>query len=342
MKLITDYNMDELVEQLAEMKQPKFRAGQILKWVYESRVSSFEQMNNLSKELRTLLASEYLVRGGEVIDTLTCKDGTKKFLVKWPDEVMTEAVLMEYHDRNTVCISTQSGCPVKCAFCASGVNGLKRSLSAGEIVEQVIIASEALGEGKRLSNVVIMGMGEPFANYEATVKAVRTINADWGLNIGSRHITVSTIGLPDKIIEFAGDCPQVTLAVSLHAPTDKLRSELIPWASKYKLMDLLRAIDEYYELTHREVTIEYVMLEGVNSLPKHAEQLAMLLRPYRCNVNLINYNEVSETGYKPAHDNAVNNFIDILRTRGINVHLRQSRGTDINAACGQLRNMRER
>ncbi len=340
MKLILDYNMDELVEILAEMKQPKFRAGQLAKWIYERKVSSFDEMNNVSKELRVKLAEGFQLRSGEIIDEVNCKDGTKKFLIKWPDGVLTETVLMQYHDRNTVCISTQSGCPVKCVFCASGIHGLKRSLSAGEIVEQVMIASEALGEEGRLSNVVIMGMGEPFANYDATVKAIRTINGEWGLNIGSRHITVSTVGLPDKIIQFAEDCPQVTLAVSLHAPTDKLRSELIPWAKNIQLSELIRAIDEYYELTHREVTIEYVMLDGVNCMPKHAEQLAKLLRPYRCNVNLINYNAVSETGHKPAHDNAVNNFMDILRTRGINVHLRQSRGTDINAACGQLRNSR--
>ena len=340
MKLILDYNLDELTNILKEMKQPKFRVGQIAKWLYHERVANFDSMTNLSKELRTKLAEQFRVRSGEVIEKVECKDGTKKFLIKWPDGVLTETVLMQYHDRNTVCISTQSGCPVKCTFCASGIHGLTRSLTCGEIIEQVLIAADMLGDDKRLSNIVIMGMGEPFANYENTIFAIQTLNADWGMNIGARHITVSTIGIPGKIVQFAADCPQVTLAVSLHAPNDKLRRELIPWAVRYELKDLMMAIDEYYELTHREVTIEYILLDGVNSLPKHAEQLAKLLRPYRCNVNLINYNAVSETGHKPAHDNAVTNFMDILKTRGINVHLRQSRGSDINAACGQLRNTR--
>lgn len=337
MKPILDYNIDDITNLLISLKQPKFRAGQIAQWLFTGRVSSFEQMTNLSKELRQMLTSEYMVRSGEIINTVICRDGTKKFLIKWPDGVLTETVLMEYHDRNTVCISTQSGCPVRCAFCASGINGLTRSLTAGEIIEQVIIAAESLGE-QRLNNVVIMGMGEPFANYANVSRAIKTMNADWGMNIGSRHITLSTIGIPDRIIQFAHDFPQITLAVSLHAPNDKLRAELIPWAVNFPMRDILTAIDDYYEITHREVTIEYVMLDGVNSLPKHAEALAKLLRPYRINVNLINYNTVSETGHKPAHENAVNNFMEILKDRGINVHLRQSKGTDINAACGQLRN----
>lgn len=337
MKLILDYNLDDITNLLISHKQPKFRAEQIAKWLFTERVTSFEQMTNLSKELRQILANDYTIRSGEIVDTVVCRDGTKKFLVKWADGVTTETVLMEYHDRNTVCISTQSGCPVKCAFCASGIHGLKRSLTAGEIVEQVMIAADALGS-ERLNNVVIMGMGEPFANYSNVARAITTMNAQWGLNIGARHITLSTVGVPDRIIKFAHDFPQVTLALSLHAPTDKLRSELVPWAANFSIRDLLTAVDDYYEITHREVTIEYVLLDGINSLPKHAEALAKLLRPYRINVNLINYNAVSETGHKPAHENAVNNFMEILKDRGINVHLRQSRGTDINAACGQLRN----
>ena len=341
MKLITDYNNTELTQLLADMKQPRFRAGQILKWVYQDKVDSFDDMTNLSKDLRNSLKEQFSLRNGTIENTVKSKDGTKKFLIKWSDDVFTETVLMPYHDRNTVCISTQSGCPVKCVFCASGIHGLKRNLSTGEIVEQVIAADQMLGDENRLSNVVIMGMGEPFSNYNSTVKAIHTLNEDWGLNIGARHITVSTIGIPEKIVQFASDCPQVTLAVSLHAPTDTLRSELIPWANKYPLKELFSAIAEYYDLTHREVTIEYVLLDEINSKPKHAEQLAKILRPHRCNVNLINYNAVNETGHKPAHPNAVNNFMEILKTRGINVHLRQSKGSEINAACGQLRNTRE-
>ncbi len=326
-------------EKLAvEIGIPKFRAGQLLQWVFEKRAAGFDDMTNLSKDLRAKLAESYTVRTAEVIDEVTCKDGTRKFLVKWPDGVLTETVLMAYHDRNTVCISTQSGCPVRCTFCASGQHGLQRNLTSGEIIEQVILAADKLEDGKRLSNVVIMGMGEPFANYENTGKAITAINADWGLAIGARHITISTIGIPERIIKFAEDFPQVTLAVSLHAPNDALRQELIPWAQKYPLKDLMDAVAEYYDLTHREVTMEYVLLDGVNCLPKHAEQLAKLIRPFRCNVNLINYNTVLESGHRPAGEKAVANFMDILTQRGVNVHLRQSKGSDINAACGQLRN----
>ena len=338
MKSLLEYDKVGFEKLVVDVGIPKFRAGQLLQWVYQKRVADFDQMTNLSKDLRAKLAEGYQVRTAEIVDEVVCKDGTRKFLIKWPDGVLTETVLMAYHDRNTVCISTQSGCPVRCSFCASGQHGLQRNLTAGEIVEQVMLAADKLGENMRLSNVVIMGMGEPFANYDSTLKAIATINADWGLGIGARHITISTIGIPDRIIKFAEQCPQVTLAVSLHAPNDPLRQELIPWASKYPLRELMSAIAEYYDLTHREVTIEYVLLDGVNCLPKHAEQLAKLIKPYRCNVNLINYNTVLESGHRPASEKAVENFMDILQQRGVNVHLRQSKGSDIDAACGQLRN----
>ena len=341
MNSLLEYNKAGFEKLVADAGIPKFRAGQLLQWVYEKRAQSFDDMTNLPKDLRAKLAEDYVVRTAEVTDEVVCKDGTRKFLVKWPDGVLTETVLMEYHDRNTVCISTQSGCPVRCTFCASGQNGLQRNLTTGEIVQQVMLADNMLADDKRLSNVVIMGMGEPFANYANTIKAITAINADWGLGIGARHITVSTIGIPDRIIQFAVDCQQVTLAVSLHAPNDALRQELIPWAMKYPLQELMNAIAEYYDLTHREVTIEYVLLDGVNCLPKHAEQLAKLVRPHRCNVNLINYNTVLESGHRPASEKAVANFMDILKQRGVNVHLRQSKGSDINAACGQLRNSRQ-
>ena len=338
MKSLLEYDKAGFEQLAAEAGMPKFRAGQLLQWVYQKHARSFDDMTNISKDLRAKLAEDYTVRTAEIVDEVVCKDGTRKFLIKWPDGVLTETVLMEYHDRNTVCISTQSGCPVRCVFCASGQDGLQRNLTNGEIVEQVVLASDKLGKGKRLSNVVIMGMGEPFANFDSTLKAIEAINADWGLGIGARHITVSTIGIPERIIQFAEKCPQVTLAVSLHAPNDALRQELIPWAKKYPLKELMDAIVDYYDLTHREVTIEYVLLDGVNCLPKHAEQLAKLIRPHRCNVNLINYNTVLESGHKPASEKAVDNFMDILQQRGVNVHLRQSKGSDINAACGQLRN----
>jgi len=337
MKDILDIDRQELCDWLSENSFPSYRTDQILQWVYQHNVDKFSLMSNLPADLRELLSQQFSLRAASLQRTCHSHDSTVKLLLAWPDETLTETVLISTGSRRTVCISSQVGCPVRCAFCASGLDGLTCSLEAGRMVEQVLWVRKQLDASERISNVVIMGMGEPFANYDNTIKAVKIINADWALEIGARHITISTIGLPRQIRKLAHEPLQVTLAVSLHAPNDQLRSQLIPIAGQIKLEELFQAIDYYYQQTHREVTLEYVLLDGVNCLPVHADQLAGLARQVRCNVNLINYNHVAETDFKPAGNETAQAFKDRLIARGINVHLRRSHGSQIDAACGQLR-----
>ena len=337
MENILGLDRQEVIDRLAEKSIPSYRADQILHWIYYCGVVDFSGMSNLPGSLRESLGMQYslLTSSSETINRGS--DGTVKLLLRWPDEALSETVLISQGSRRTVCISSQVGCPVRCAFCASGLNGLERNLEAGEMVEQVLRAREQLGKEERISNVVVMGMGEPLANYDKTIKAARIINAKYALGIGARHITISTIGLPEEIRKLAHEPLQVTLAVSLHACNDELRSRLVPWAEKIKIKHIFQAIDYYYKLTHREVTLEYVLLEGVNCLPVHADQLARLANKSRCNVNLINYNVVTETGFQPASLEAVKAFMQRLSSNGVNVHLRHSAGGQIDAACGQLR-----
>lgn len=337
MKNISGIDYDEFRLWLSEHSIESYRADQILQWIYRRGVSDYALMGNLPGRLRELLAQNFLLRSGSVQKTVHSPDGAIKLLLRWRDGATTETVLMEAGTRRTVCVSSQVGCPVRCAFCASGLDGLQRSLEAGEIVEQVLRAQEQLQEGERISNVVVMGMGEPLVNYDETLKAVKIINAEWGPAIGARHITISTIGLPDQIRKLADEPLQVTLAVSLHAADDELRSELIPWAKKIKLEEIFSAINYYYQRTHREVTLEYVMLEGVNCGNHHADKLTRWAKRSRCNVNLINYNTVAETGFKNATKKTITAFMQRLKDNGVNVHLRRSQGGKINAACGQLR-----
>jgi 23S rRNA (adenine2503-C2)-methyltransferase len=337
MNSILEYSYEEISTWVKERSYPAYRAKQIMEWVYGQKINDWKKASNLPHTLVAELAEHFLLRQGVLQEVISCRDGTKKLLIRWQDGTLTETVYIHDQIRRTVCISTQIGCPVQCAFCASGLSGLERSLTASEIVEQLFWVQTLLEPAERISNVVIMGMGEPLANYTHTLKAIQIINADWGLGIGARHITVSTIGLPEFIRKLAHEPFQITLAVSLHAGNDELRSMLIPWANKFKLEEIFAAIEYYYQQTHREVTLEYIMLAGVNASLQDAEQLAHWAKRSRCNVNLINYNEVSETGYKPAAPEAIQAFMQRLTKLGVNVHLRKSRGREKDAACGQLR-----
>ena len=256
-------------------------------------------MSNLSKPLRSWLDQQAIIYSSEVTRESASEDGTRKLLLSWPDGTAVETVWIPAEGRNTVCVSTQVGCPVGCRFCASGLDGLQRNLTAGEIVEQALRVRGRIGEvssqhdsAERLSNVVVMGMGEPLANYEQLVKALRIINAPWGLAIGARKITVSTVGLPKQIRRLAGEDLQISLALSLHAPDDELRRELVPWARGVTIADLIDACRYYFETTGREITLEYVLLEGVNMRPEHAAELARIAKRLRANVNLLRYNPV--------------------------------------------------
>lgn len=338
---ICGYGQGELRQWFKDHSLPTYRADQVLQWIYQRGATDFSAMTNLAAALREYLAGQFVIGTAKVKEVFECQDGTRKILLAWPDGALTETVLMTQGKRITVCISTQVGCPVQCVFCASGLDGLQRSLTAGEIVEQVMQADDLLVGDQAITNVVVMGMGEPLANYDNTLQAVRIINASWGLNIGARHITISTVGLPDKIRQLAHEPLQVTLAVSLHAGDDALRSQLIPWAQKTPLDSLFSALGYYYQQTHREVTLEYIMLDGVNCLPANAESLIRRAHSVRCNVNLINYNPVEGTDYRPASQATVRDFMDRLSKKGVNVHLRKSQGGDVEAACGQLQRRRK-
>jgi 23S rRNA (adenine2503-C2)-methyltransferase len=285
-----------------------------------------------------------VIYSAEVARESVAGDGTRKLLLAFPDGETTETVWIPSGRRNTACLSTQVGCPVGCRFCASGLDGLRRNLTAGEIVEQalrirLLIADQQREDEStdRLSNIVIMGMGEPLANYEQLVKALRIINAPWGLGIGARKITVSTIGLPKQIRRLAQEDLQLNLALSLHAPDDELRRELVPWAQAVPIAELIDACGDYFKATGREVTLEYVLLDDVNMRARHAEGLAKIAKRLRANVNLLRYNPVAGLPYRRPGSEATYEFQRRLRERGINAHVRSSRGRDVDAACGQLR-----
>lgn len=331
---LTPEHLCGLFEQWGE---PAYRAKQVLEWAFLKGASDFAQMSNLPKPLRSRLAEELPFYQSEIVERRRAPDGTQKLLLGWADGATSECVLIPDKDRNTACISTQVGCPVGCLFCASGINGLQRQLTAGQIVEQAMRVRQVCGEEIRLSNVVFMGLGEPLANYDATVHAIRTINADWGMGIGARKITVSTVGLPKQMKRLAKEGLQITLALSLHAPTEELRSELIPWAKNVSIEELTEAARDYFAQTGREITIEYVLLAGKNDSPQHARNLVTIVRRMRANLNLIPFNPVEGLPFRRPTDQAIGMFLDVLRDRGITVHIRRSRGRDVDAACGQLR-----
>ncbi len=299
-------------------------------------MTEFEEMTDLPQDMRRRLAGGATIRESTVVTTATAADGTVKVLLRWPEGGTTECVMIPTAERRTACISTQVGCPVGCTFCASGIGGLERNLTAGQIVEQVLRLSAMAGE-TGLTNVVFMGLGEPLANYGATIDALRCLNARWGVGLGARRMTLSTVGLPTQMKRLADEALQITLALSLHAPTDELRRELIPWADRVDIDQLVDACRYYFDQTGREVTLEYIMLAGVNMLPAHARQLADLTRRMRSNVNLIPYNPVEGLPFQRPSDHAVDTFQQDLRRRGVNAHVRTSRGLDAHAACGQLR-----
>jgi len=356
---------DTLKAWCVDRGMPAFRAQQIMQWVYEKGVADPRAMSNLSAKDRDTLEREMTFVSADTLHHQLATDGTQKLLMQWrlPDETeaplahdptepegvslrvigaadparQTECVMIPTEARKTACISSQVGCPVGCRFCASGLGGLDGNLSAGRIVEQVWRLSR-LPEVGRISHVVFMGMGEPLANFAAVEHAIRTLAAPWGMGISARRITVSTVGLP-KAIERLADRMElpVTLALSLHAPNDTIRRELIPWAEYTTIDDLLAACDKWFKKTGREITLEYILLRGVNDRPEHAAELAGIAKRIRANINLIRYNEVDGTPFGRPIDDDVRAFQQILRDRRVNAHIRASRGRDIAAACGQLR-----
>ncbi|MGG2941898.1 23S rRNA (adenine(2503)-C(2))-methyltransferase RlmN [Bacillus safensis] len=338
MPSIYSFELHEMKEWLKEQGEKPFRAAQIFEWLYEKRVTSFDDMSNLSKDLREKLKNQFAITTLKTVIKQTSQDGTIKFLFELHDGYTIETVLMRHEYGNSVCVTTQVGCRIGCTFCASTLGGLKRNLEAGEIVAQVLKVQQALDEtDERVSSVVIMGIGEPFDNFDEMLAFLKIINHDNGLNIGARHITVSTSGIIPKIYQFADEQMQINFAVSLHAPNTEIRSRLMPINKAYKLPKLMEAIEYYIQKTGRRVSFEYGLFGGVNDQVHHAKELADLLKGIKCHVNLIPVNYVPERDYVRTPREQIFLFEKTLKERGVNVTIRREQGHDIDAACGQLR-----
>jgi 23S rRNA (adenine2503-C2)-methyltransferase len=338
MKEICSFSLQELKIWMEQNGEKPFRAAQIIDWIYVKEARHFEEMTNVGKELRAKLAAQFSFPILKLMKTQESEDGeTIKFLWELPDKKRIESVLILSGDRRTVCVSCQVGCPARCAFCASGKEGLMRNLSPAEIVEQVLhINRFAKEKGERVSHIVFMGMGEPMENYEAVVKAIQIFHMPEGLNISQRRITVSTVGVVEGIQRLAKEELKVNLALSLHAPNQHIRKKIIPYARKYPLEEVLMAMDEYSRLTKRDITYEYTLLAGINDHTKNAVELAHLLKGKQCTVNLIPYNPVDGLNLNRPEKEVIQDFRAILEEAEVNTTWRYTKGKDIAAACGQL------
>ena len=331
---IYDYRLSELKEYFKENNEKEFKAIQIYEWLYKKRIQSFDEMSNIKKETIELLKKNYKIERLEILTKQTSTD-VCKYLFKLNDNNKIEAVLMKHDYGNSLCVSTQVGCNMGCAFCESGRLKKVRNLLAYEIVQQILLIEEDIG--KRITHVVVMGIGEPFDNYDNVIRFVKIINCNKGIDIGSRHITISTCGVVPGIKKFMNEEGQVNLAISLHAPNDELRSKLMPINKAYHLDELISTIKEYIKKTNRRVTFEYIMLEGINDSEKEAKELVKLLKGLNCYVNLIPYNETENIGFKRTKEWKILKFYDILKSNKINVTIRKEFGGSVDAACGQLR-----
>lgn len=342
MTSIYGLTLEQIESWVQDHGEKTYRAKQIWQWLYVHHVGSFEEMTNLPKSLLADLQEEFNFSPLKRQIVQKAQDKTTKFLFQLQDEHMIETVLMYHHYGTSVCVTTQIGCNIGCKFCASGLIPKVRDLQAGEIVAQLMYIQRYLNEqdpGTKISHIVVMGIGEPFDNYDNVMQFLRIVNHDQGLQIGARHITVSTSGLAPKIRKFAQEGIQVNLAVSLHAPNNEVRSSMMRINNKYPLEELFDAIYEYIRVTNRRVTFEYIMIENVNDQPQHAQELSQLLKPIRklAYVNLIPYNPVIENPYVRSPKENIAAFFDILMQNQINCVVRKEHGTEIEAACGQLR-----
>ena len=328
--------LDELKKDLAEHGEKAFRAGQIYDWVHKKGVGTTDEMTNLSVKLREDLKQWYEFGGFKIARVQESKiDGTRKYLFELPDGNMIESVFMRYHHGNSVCISSQVGCRMGCAFCASTIDGLVRNLTPGEMLGQIYEIQRDTGE--RVSNVVVMGSGEPLDNFDNIRKFVKMLTDENGLNISQRNLTISTCGLVDRIRELAEDKLQITLALSLHATTDEKRKQLMPIANRYTIGELMDACEYYYNTTGRRITFEYSLISGGNDSEEEAKQLAALAGRIHAHVNLIPVNPIKERSFEPSKQQQIRAFQNKLEKNGINVTIRREMGQDIDGACGQLR-----
>ena len=333
---IKSLSFDELSEELAKLNLPKFRTSQIYTWLHKYGVPSFDEMTNISKELRAELSEKFYIATCEIEDKYISKlDDTVKYLFKLHDGEYIESVIMKYKYGYTICISSQVGCKMGCKFCASTLAGFKRNLLPAEMESQLHAAQNDLGI--RISHIVLMGIGEPLDNYDNVIKFLKTVNDARGLNISLRDVTISTCGIVPRIYNLINENMPVTLTLSLHAPNDEIRSKTMPINDKWGVDEVIKACRDYAEKTSRRVSFEYTLINGVNDSTDCALELASKLKGFICHVNLIPVNDVEERGNVRSSDKAINNFKDVLKKSGINATIRRTLGKDINASCGQLR-----
>lgn len=338
-KDIKSLSIEELSAQIKDLGLPKFRAGQIFEWLHKYGVSSFDEMTNLSKELRASLSNDFYIADCIIEEKYVSSiDSTVKYLFRLNDGEFIESVIMKYKYGYTICVSSQVGCKMGCKFCASTLAGFKRNLTPSEIESQIHSAQKDLGI--RISHIVLMGIGEPLDNYDNVIRFLYNVNDKNGLNISMRNITLSTCGIVPRMYDLLNEGLQITLTVSLHAPNDKIRSKSMPVNDKWCMDEVLNACREYVNKTGRRVSFEYTLINGVNDSNECAEELALRLKGMLCHVNLIPVNDVKERGNVRSTDEAINRFLSILKKRGINATIRRTLGSDINASCGQLRRKR--
>ena len=327
---------EELQKEMESIGEAKFRAKQIFRWLHVKYAENLEEMTDLSENLRNKLNDNYIIGGVKIVRKLVSKeDNTTKYLFELENNYIIESVFMQYSYGNTVCISTQAGCRMGCTFCASTLDGVEKSLTPAEMLAQIYAIEKDKGE--KVSGVVLMGSGEPLDNYENVLKFIKLINCKDGKNMGQRHITLSTCGLIDKMYELADEQLQITLAVSLHAPNDEIRNRIMPISRAYPMEKLLEACRHYAEKTKRRITFEYALIKGVNDSAENARELASRLKGLLCHVNLIPVNDVKERNYVRSTNESIKKFEEILVSRNIETTVRRKLGSDIDAACGQLR-----
>ena len=324
----------ELREFMAELGEPKYRADQVYTFLMRG-ASSFEEMNNIPKKLIEKLNEKAFIASAKQVEKLVSKDGTAKYLYEMYDGEKIESVIMRYHHGNTICISSEAGCPMGCAFCASTLGGLTRKLLPSELLSQVIQTQKDIGE--RIDGIVLMGIGEPLDNYDNVIKFLRLVNDEKGLNIGLRHISLSTCGIVPRIYDLAKEEMAITLSISLHAPNDAIRRQTMPIANKWSIKELLDACRRYIDKTGRRISFEYALIDGVNDTKDHANELGRLLSGMLCHVNLIPVNPIKEKYIKRSEKNTIKVFTETVETYKISATVRRRLGSDINASCGQLR-----
>ncbi len=335
MKNILDFSLDELKSWMKDNNEKEFRAKQIEDFIYKS-LWNFDEMHVLPMITRNKLNENFYIGIPKIVHSYESKlDGTKKFLLALEDGNLIECVLMKYNYGNSICVSTQVGCRMGCKFCASTVEGMIRNLTPGEILSQILVVQDYIKD--RISNVVLMGSGEPLDNYENVLKFLELVSSEYGLNIGLRHITLSTCGIIPKMKDLADRRLQLTLAVSLHAASEDKRKEIMPIANKYSIADIIEACKYYIDVTGKRITFEYALIKSFNDSMEDARMLANLLKGLLCHVNLIPINQVRENDFEKSQENTVKKFVEILKRNGIEATVRREMGADINAACGQLR-----